>query len=136
SLNNSNISNPLAKPTSVTQYTVTGTDAAGCVNTDTITVYITHINKGNYLIPNAFTPNHDGVNDCFGIKFWGILMEVDFSIYNRWGERIFHTTKPGECWDGTYKRQLQKPDVYIYIIKAKTTCENYIFRKGIIALIK
>ena len=59
-------------------------------------------------MPNAFTPNNDGINDCFGLKYWGNVTKLDFSIYNRFGERIFYTTDPAKCWDGRYKGVLHK----------------------------
>ena len=135
-LNDPNIVNPIATPVTTTQYTITGTDFSGCINTDTVTVYVTDANRGGYLMPTAFTPNNDGLNDCYGIKFWGVITELDFSIFNRWGERVFHSTQPGACWDGTYKGQPQKADVYIYMVKAKTICDKYVFRKGTLMLIR
>jgi gliding motility-associated-like protein len=134
-LSNPNIQNPVAFPVVKTQYTVSGTDALGCKNIDTVTVDILKINEGNYLMPSAFTPNHDGKNDCYGIRYWGVIQELDFSIYNRWGNLIFHTKNPGECWDGTYKGMIQTPDVYVYLIRAKTICGN-VFRKGTFVLIR
>ena len=135
-LSNPNIPNPVARPNVTTLYSVQGTDINGCKNTDTISVFVLGINKGQYLMPTAFTPNNDGINDCYGIKYWGIIQELDFSIYNRWGQRIFHSTTPGQCWDGTYKGQLQNPDVYVYMVKAKTSCDSNVFRKGTFVLIR
>lgn len=136
SLNNPNVPDPVAMPATTTQYSVKGVDANGCSNVDTITVFVTGLNRGGYLMPNAFTPNNDGLNDCYGIKYWGVILDLDFSIYNRWGQRIFHTTQPGQCWDGTFNGQLQPPDVYVYMIKAKTICDQYVFRKGTFTLIR
>lgn len=135
-LNSPNTSSPIAMPITTTQYIVTGTDAAGCINYDTVTVNVSGDNKGGYLMPTAFTPNNDGRNDCYGIKYWGTILELEFSIYNRWGERIFFTRNPNECWDGRYKGVPQDPAVFVYMIKAKTTCTNEIFRKGTFALIR
>ncbi|MEQ1799073.1 MAG: LamG-like jellyroll fold domain-containing protein [Lacibacter sp.] len=135
-LNNPAVYNPVASPTATTNYTVTGTDLDGCMNTDSITVLVNADNKGGYLMPNAFTPNNDGVNDCYGTKYWGIILEIEFSIFNRWGERVFYTTDPAKCWDGTYKGIQQNPDVFSYMIKAKTSCESYVFRNGTFTLIR
>ena len=136
SLNNSNTGNPIASPAITTQYIVTGTNAAGCVNYDSVTVKVSADNKGGYLMPTAFTPNNDGKNDCYRIKYWGTILELEFSIYNRWGERVFFTRNPNDCWDGRYKGELQNPAVFIYMIKAKTTCVNEVFRKGTFTLIR
>jgi gliding motility-associated-like protein len=135
-LNSSVSSNPLATPVETTTYIVSGTDFNGCANTDSITVLVNNTNKGGYLMPNAFTPNNDGVNDCYGISSWGIILELEFSIYNRWGERVFFTTEPGKCWDGTYKGVKQDPGMFTYSIKAKTSCESMVIRKGVFSLIR
>ncbi len=80
-------------------------------------------------MPDAFTPNHDGKNDCYGLRYWGVIEDLEFSIYNRWGERIFFTKDPTTCWDGTYKGAAQDIGTYVYMIKAKTFCGD-IFKKG------
>ncbi|HMU46070.1 MAG TPA: PKD domain-containing protein [Chitinophagaceae bacterium] len=136
SLNNTTISNPIATPAVTTLYSVTGTDAFGCSNTDTVTVKVTGANVGGYLMPTAFTPNDDGLNDCYGIKYWGIIETLEFSIYNRWGERVFFTKNAGDCWDGTYKGKKQNAGVFVYMIKAKTSCSPDVFRKGTFVLIR
>ena len=137
SLNNPNISNPTATPTATTTFTVEGTDAAGCKNTDTITVVVDFsVKNGLFLVPNAFTPNNDGLNDCFGIKHWGVLEDVEFNIYNRWGELVFHTTDASKCWDGTWKNLKQDPGVFVYWIRAKSLCGGNVFRKGTVLLIR
>jgi gliding motility-associated-like protein len=134
-LNDSLIANPTAGPALPTLYLVKGTDANGCVNYDTVTVNITSLNKGAYLMPDAFTPNGDGLNDCYGIRLWDSIQQLDFSIYNRWGQKLFHTTKPGDCWNGTYRGQKQNPGVYVYIIEGKTLCGN-VSKKGTFVLIR
>ncbi len=136
-LNNPNIANPVASPTTTTLYIVEGTDGNGCKNTDTISVVLDLSGKsGLFLMPNAFTPNNDGLNDCFGIKLWGILEEVEFNIYNRWGELIFHTTDANKCWDGKWKGKEQSSAVFVYWIRAKSTCAGTVFRKGTVVLIR
>lgn len=135
-LNNPSVFNPMAAPLATTEYVVEGTDALGCKGYDTISVKVDNVNKGGYLMPNAFTPNYDGLNDCYGIKYWGIVQELEFSIYNRWGQRIFFTKNVGKCWDGTYKGVKQDSGVYVYMIKAKTNCDSEVFRKGTFMLVR
>jgi gliding motility-associated-like protein len=135
-LSNSGIANPVATPVSPTQYLVKGINASGCSNFDSVLVEIKAINKGKFLMPGAFTPNNDGRNDCFGAKYWGFITDFNFSIFNRWGERVFNTKNPTQCWDGNYKGIPQKADVYVYIIKARSFCEESVFRKGTVALIR
>lgn len=70
-------------------------------------------------IPNAFTPNGDGLNDGFGVKAEGI-QEFLMEIYNRWGELIFSTTDINELWDGTYKgKKLDNTEVFVYKVTAQ-----------------
>jgi len=134
-LNNNAIADPIAAPQNTMLYKVIGKDSNGCSGSDTVTVKADFNMKSLYLMANSFTPNYDGINDCFGIKYWGVISDLDFSIYNRFGEKVFHTNDAAVCWDGRYKQQLQDVNIYVYIIKAKTTCGN-IERKGTVALLK
>lgn len=134
-LNNASIQNPIASPSTTTNYIVTGKDINGCSNTDSITVLVTAANSGNYLMPNAFTPNNDGLNDCFGIQNWGLVSDFEFSIYNRWGQLVFYTTDPNNCWNGNFKSEAQGAGVFAYKINARNTCGT-IKRNGLVTLIR
>jgi gliding motility-associated-like protein len=72
-------------------------------------------------IPNAFTPNGDSLNDGFGFKSSGLTANgFDFSVYDRWGERIFHTTNITTLWKGDDTKGEPCPqDVYVYSILIK-----------------
>ena len=69
------------------------------------------------FVPKAFTPNADGENDMLYVRGQN-LIEVDFKIFDRWGERVFETTDQSVGWDGTFKGELLDPDVYVYHLKA------------------
>ncbi|RXK62235.1 T9SS type B sorting domain-containing protein [Lacibacter luteus] len=90
---------------------------------------------GNYFMANAFSPNGDGLNDCFGVKNWGVITEFQFMIFNIWGELVFSTTNPIACWDGTFKERQSPLGNYVYYIKANTLCGK-VERKGNLALIR
>ncbi len=132
-LNNSNIANPIATPTLTTTYTVTGTGTGGCFNTDTITILVKP-GKAVFEMPNSFTPNGDGINDCFGIKYWGNVKNLIFIIYNYTGQKIFETNNSGSCWDGMFRGQKANPGNYVYYISANTSC-GPIVKKGNILLL-
>jgi gliding motility-associated-like protein len=134
-LNNNSIYNPIASTDSAITYTVSGTNGFGCTGSDTVTINVLRNGKGVYGLPDAFTPNNDGVNDCFGIGPWGSVRVYDFSVYNRWGERVWHTTDAKDCWNGVYKNVPQPAGTYIYYLSAKTICGN-ISRKGTITLMR
>jgi gliding motility-associated-like protein len=89
---------------------------------------------GLFNVPNAFSPNYDGLNDCFGVKHWGPVDQFELMIFNRWGERLFFTKK-NDCWNGFYKGVLQPVGVYVYILKAKGVCGE-VFKKGTFSLIR
>ncbi|MFN4315827.1 MAG: PKD domain-containing protein [Chitinophagaceae bacterium] len=136
SLDNPTVRNPRAQPSTTTVYSVKGTDLNGCVGVDSVKVSVDFSNLSNYQMPSAFTPNGDGLNDCYGIKYWGVVEKIEFSVYNRWGERVFYTTDPNSCWNGTYKGIKQDAGVFIYMIRASTACADDVFRKGSFVLIR
>lgn len=134
-LSGTNTPNPMASPTATTQYTVTATGTNGCIGYDTVSVKVNYSGKVFSGLPNAFTPNGDGVNDCVSLKSWAPVSNLDFRIYNRFGQLIFQTNKMKDCWDGTFRGQPQDADVYVYIIKAQSACGD-INQKGTITLIR
>ena len=136
SLSNGTIANPIASPATTTLYSVTGTDfVTNCTAKDTVTVFVNRGGASSFFIPSAFSPNGDGVNDCFKVKHFTYLKSVDISIYNRYGSLVFHTTTDNDCWDGTYKGSAAEPGNYVYYIKAKDNCEAF-FKKGNLLLIR
>lgn len=100
------------------------TNANGCIDT----VYHTVIINGEIFIyvPNAFTPDNDGLNDFFGPVGDGISMDgYEFQIFNRWGELIFSADRPGIFWDGSYKGMELVPEgVYVWKLIAKDIWEG------------
>ena len=134
-LNNSTISNPTATPSVTTTYVVTGKDANGCTNTDEITIQKAPFADVIYELPNSFTPNGDGLNDCFGVSKWGVMQDLELSVYNRLGQKVFYTNDASRCWDGNLKGQPQNSGIFVYTVKAKTAC-GLINKKGTILLLR
>lgn len=125
-----------ASPAETTTYYVEVSKNGSCKATDSIQVKVIKDGAQNgYLVASGFTPNGDMHNDCFGIKNWGYVSNLDLSVYNRWGQMVFHTTDPSACWNGMYKNNLQPPGAYVYQIRAKTLCGD-VYRKGTIVLIR
>ncbi|UKN00900.1 T9SS type B sorting domain-containing protein [Paracrocinitomix mangrovi] len=93
-------------------YTATITDANGCTNWANVPIYFDPL----IYIPNAFTPNGDGINPYFKAE---VLNVIDFEmlIFNRWGELIKTLNSADEYWDGTYHGVLVKDDVYIWQVR-------------------
>jgi len=135
-LSNPLSNNPVASPLSTIWYKAQVTTARGCTSIDSIQVRVTSSGvDGGYLLPSAFTPNADGKNDCFGVKTWGWVTDLQFTIFDRWGNIVFATTDPTKCWDGTTNGVAQGTAAYVYSIKATTLC-GPVIRKGTIVLIR
>ena len=134
-LTNINIPNPKANPTSTTVYTVTAKGQNSCINKDSLTLNVNINGQAVLNMPNAFTPNGDGINDCFGIKYLAVPENIDFSIFNRWGLKLFTSNNTYNCWNGTYNNINQDAGTYVYYVKAKTICGD-VFVKGTVVLIR
>lgn len=132
--------NPVATPGRSTTYQVTVENKYGCTASDDVTIYVT-CDAGQIFVANTFTPNGDGLNDWFFPQGKGIMEVKRFTVYNRWGELIFDRTgmpvnNPTLGWDGTYKGEPLKPDVFIYIIHATCETGEPIKLKGDISLVR
>jgi gliding motility-associated-like protein len=86
-------------------------------------------------IPNAFTPNGDGMNDVFSPKGHGIN-KFEMFIYDRWGNVIFHSREFGRGWDGKIRGADASNDVYIYLIKVKDLNGKHREFKGHVTLLR
>ncbi len=99
---------------SIGQYLVLATSFENCQSSDS--VYILWAGK-SFFIPNAFTPNGDGLNDVFGvIPRLDYINQYRISIFNRWGQMIFETTDLNLGWDGTYQGEACPAGAYVYRI--------------------
>ncbi len=86
-------------------------------------------------VPNAFSPNGDGINDVVKVEGRGIV-GLMFRIYNRWGEKVFETHDKNIGWDGIYKGVLQEMEVYTYAVEATLVDGKTIPLKGNITLLR
>ncbi len=110
-------------PLESTIYTVTVMDDNGCESTMEILVTVLQpsCDESDIFLPTAFTPNGDSTNDVLFVRS-NFVKELEFFVYNRWGEEIFRSTDVNQGWDGTYDGALLTPDVYAYCLKV--TCPN------------
>jgi gliding motility-associated-like protein len=86
-------------------------------------------------IPNAFTPNQDGDNDCFKPITNSIYTDYNFSIFNRWGEQVFTSKNPDGCWNGQYKNSPCEMGTYFYYLTGTINCGK-IVQKGDVILVR
>jgi len=90
---------------------------------------------GDIYIPSSFTPNGDGRNDVFRIPPNTSIQLQQFSIYDRWGRRIFFTQNRTEGWDGRLNGIPLSTRTYIYIIRGEND-KGAIDLKGSFTLIR
>ncbi|GAA4467389.1 hypothetical protein GCM10023093_23260 [Nemorincola caseinilytica] len=130
------IANPFVKPVDeITKYTVRGMNEWGC--RDSADVIIRVIFDEIEYIPNSFTPNNDGLNDIFRIGKMKFKKLVDFTIYNRWGQEVYHNAyDPAGGWDGTTGGTPQDIGVYYYSIIVESASGKLRYYKGDVTLLR
>ena len=133
-LDNPTVSDPVATPVQTTLFTLTGTDINGCRESDTTIIVV--LSDQLIIAPTAFSPNGDGLNDLYLPTITGALILKDFSIFNRWGEKIFSTDNASLGWNGSFNGSKQEIGTYIYIIHAENYLGESIIEKGNLTLIR
>jgi gliding motility-associated-like protein len=110
---------------------------ASCETSDTSQIIATTNNPfgDGIYIPNAFTPNSDGVNDIFRI-YGTSFSSLHLKIYNQWGELVFISTDLNIGWDGNYKGKKSAASVYTYTLDVKMLDGTEIIKKGSFTLIR
>lgn len=106
------------QPDEAQTYLLTVTEN-GCEVLCSYTVYV----KNGLLVPTAFSPNNDGVNDVFRILNTNIKL-LNLAIYNRWGEQVFYSTDLEDGWDGIYKSIPQPMGTFVW------ACDYEIIKTG------
>ena len=99
-----------------------------------VTVYV-DVLCGEVFVPNAFSPNGDGSNDCLKV-YSNCLETVLFRVYSRWGELIYESEDVDGCWDGTNNGSDLNTGVYTYTVQATLINGEEIDKKGNTTLFK
>ncbi len=115
-------------------FTVRIADDQGCDAEAQVRVIVDLYDRVLY-VPNAFTPNGDGLNDVFQVYGYG-FDEVLFQVFDRWGEKMFETTDPTVGWDGTFKGTAMPPGVYVFQVKAMYLDGQEGYKKGSVTILK
>ncbi len=121
-------------------YTVTlqVTSAFGCSGSVSDTIQIENCGENGVfppVLPEAFTPNGDGHNDILYVR-GGPFKQMDFTVYNNWGNVIFHTNTQSQGWDGSYGGQPQPGGSYVWILVGETIDNQAVKKKGDVTLIR
>ncbi|MGQ0827996.1 MAG: LamG-like jellyroll fold domain-containing protein [Bacteroidota bacterium] len=136
-LNCINCATPTATPTATTKYCVITRTIDACADTACliVTVELNCDLESEIFVPNVFSPNGDEQNDVLHVYGSGIT-ELFWSIYNRWGEKVFETTDPTQGWDGKFKGKELDPAVFVYYLNVTCITGEVIKRQGNITIIK
>jgi gliding motility-associated-like protein len=109
--------NPVASPRQNTTYTLNVVSRLGCV-TAIDKVFVKVYDK--LIVPNAFSPNGDGVNDLWNITAIDAFDTPRVKVMNRYGELVFESSNYAKAWDGKYKSNDLPAGVYYYVIKLRS----------------
>lgn len=102
--------------------------------TDTVTIYVKQITIVE--VPNAFSPNGDGINDEIFVLNHEVAELLEYSIYNRWGELVFTTTDINRGWNGKVDGEEAAMGTYVYLVRAIGLGGEEFVRQGNITLVR
>ena len=131
--NGENSSSIVAQPLISTTYTVVATSALGCTATATLRVAV---NAPSIIIPNAFTPDSDGINDILKPYYNGVERLDYIRIFNRWGEIIYETKDINQGWDGTYNGIPQPTATYIVQVQGRSYSGQQVTTSANVTLVR
>ncbi|MDR3680658.1 MAG: gliding motility-associated C-terminal domain-containing protein [Flavipsychrobacter sp.] len=114
-------------------YKVVAHDTNSCINSDSLSLDSIE-NCCLFSYPNTFTPNQDNINDKYHVVLYGNTDAFEMAIYNRWGQRVFHTFNPYEGWDGNYAGQPCELGSYYFFVRSHCLTGHNEMHKGQILL--
>lgn len=123
---------PTVSPTSNAVYRLTVASSDGC-GTSFDEVEVAVIPDKSIFIPNAFTPNNDGLNDLWNIPALDAYPDFELFVFNRYGEVVFRNSRNNKGWDGMYKSEPLPTGAYVYFIKLNTSNQQL---KGTVMLFR
>lgn len=116
-------------------YLLTVKDANNCVGKDTILIVQKDCFNG-VMIPTAFTPNGDVLNDVFRAKVFGSVESFTLEVFDRYGQLVFKTSNPLDGWDGKFKGLPLNNGVFVWQCTYKLTGMEMGYQKGFVTLIR
>jgi gliding motility-associated-like protein len=128
-INDPSVSDPMVSPPNDMMYHILVRTIDGCMNQDSIYIHVVD----QLYIPNAFSPNNDGLNDVWHIPNLDSYPNAEVWIYNRWGEIVYHSAGPNTSWNGQLNGKDLPVGNYIYVVDLKG---NTPVLKGTISLIR
>ena len=114
-LSNRNILQPQASPADDISYMLTATSSEGCKASDDISIKVLKA----IHIPNAFSPNGDGIHDRWEIKYLNTYPGATVEVFNRYGQLVYKSNGYSQSWDGTFNGNPLPVGTYYYIINPR-----------------
>ena len=133
SLSCSDCQNPVATPEETTTYYLTVIGDSGCSATDSVTIVVE--DNSDFFIPNIFSPNGDGHNDILYVRGKNIS-NIEYVIYDRWGNKMFESHDVGDGWEGTYNGKPVNAGVYVWYVKFSLDNKEETIKKGSVSLVR
>lgn len=121
-------------------YTLTALSVDGCAVSDEVS--ITVVKSRNIFVPNAFSPNNDGINDWLTVFAGPNVSQVrNFQVFDRWGNQLFRAAalKPGDLssgWDGTFRGALMDAGVYVWFAEVAFVDGEVLIFEGDVMLVR
>lgn len=110
--------NPVFSPTLPIRYHLTVTDEKGCVLHDSTKIFPSPLACCQHVfIPNAFSPDNNGLNDLFTARTEIELPMYRLSVFNRWGQGLYQTKSIHTGWNGRYQNEPQPLGTYFYLLE-------------------
>lgn len=120
-------------PDDITIYTVTVTDNNGCTSTAFVTVDVL---CGDVFIPTAFSPSNPSNYNQYLYVRGDCITDMDFIVFDRWGNKVFESTSLAKGWDGNYKGEAMNPGSFVWYLKATLKDGSKIDKKGNVTLVR
>ncbi len=135
-----NCGNPVATINTNIFYKLEVENIYGCTASDTISFKV-NCDISQVFIPNAFSPDGDGINDILMVRAKGIAQVKYFRVFNRWGQLVFergniNANDPQQGWNGKINGVPANPDVYVYTAEAICTAGGTYVYKGNVTLVR
>src|SRR5205807_7652026 len=111
-------------------YSIRALDSFSCSRNFLVDVTIKNCLDCPIYIPNAFTPNDDGLNDILKAKINCPVTYFSLKVFNRWGQKIFESNTPDKGWNGLYQNKKVPPGVYIYVLQYKNSNSETTYKKS------
>ncbi|MBT5090298.1 MAG: T9SS type B sorting domain-containing protein, partial [Flavobacteriales bacterium] len=129
----------LVKPSQNECYAVGAFNAYDCSVTDSVCIVVLDVfcNKNGIVVPTAFSPNADQINDTyFIVDKDGVVTDFKLEIFNRLGQKVFYTEDIYKTWNGSFKGKVLNPQVFDFYLELKCLDNKTLFKKGNITLIR